>query len=614
MHGFRFSRIFLCLSVGMSAGLFAQNTDEIRTLDAYVVHSGAIANETPLPSYANAVSLLSFSPRVDVQSRNFSEAQGDISIRGGTFENTGFNIGGLAIFDPQTGHYLTEVPIDPLMIGLPKIMTGFENQKHSFNANVGSIHYDWNAVATAQGQVALSFGENQLNTQSIYLARPLSGGEQQATLDLGIARSESEGTIAFGDHQFTRYSGRFQYRTPTSSLNLFAGYQDKFFGWPNMYTPYNVQETEDIQTLLCIVDYRTEYSPGTAINLASYYRINWDDYEFDRDRPGLYNPYEHKTQVAGFHSSWSHTGSSQIEYGLSGDMFFDAIDSTTLTHSFQSRTYAQLKAYTSIPDLVNRLDLDVSVSIFDTNRNATALNPAIRASWDLTDNQSPASSACYAEYTSGSQVSGYTAIGSARSGLFAGNPDLGLERTHNFEIGYQWQNESIAFQMAAFYRLDRDLTDWTFNFDRQNARTANAVDIDTTGFEILASRQWKHSLLSLGYTFLEKAEDYGNKNIDASFYALNYANHRVTLSLIQQLHSKLELRLDSEYRVQQDNALRRSGQDAILAYLSLQFHPMETVNWYLRLSVENLLDSEFEEIPAVPASRRQFALQSTFSW
>ena len=172
------------------------------------------------------------------------------------------------------------------MLTLPTIVTGYENQVLSFSANAGSVQYQWNPVSTAQRQLTFSLGENNLNTQSFYMVQPIGEEGKTATFDIGIARSESNGTIEFGDHDFKRYSGRIQLRSDHSRLNLVAGYQDKFFGWPNMYTPYNVQETEDIQTLLLLADYELELTPQSTLNFASYYRVNWDDYEFDRDRSG----------------------------------------------------------------------------------------------------------------------------------------------------------------------------------------------------------------------------------------------------------------------------------------------------------------------------------------
>ena len=70
------------------------------------------------------MSIRGYEPLVDVQGRNLAEAQADISIRGGIFENTGFNLGAVTISDPQTGHYLAEIPLAPAMLGAPAVVTG----------------------------------------------------------------------------------------------------------------------------------------------------------------------------------------------------------------------------------------------------------------------------------------------------------------------------------------------------------------------------------------------------------------------------------------------------------------------------------------------------------
>ena len=81
------------------------------TLPTLYVRAQQTANIFPVSTYQTLISNLEFEPRIDLQSRNMAEAQGDVSIRGGIFENTGFRIGSATLIDPQTGHYFTEIPI-----------------------------------------------------------------------------------------------------------------------------------------------------------------------------------------------------------------------------------------------------------------------------------------------------------------------------------------------------------------------------------------------------------------------------------------------------------------------------------------------------------------------
>ena len=79
-------------------------------LPDYTVYSPRVALQDSTGSYPTPVTALRFEPLVDVQARNFAEDQADVAIRGGIFENTGFRIGGVSLYDPQTGHYFAEIP------------------------------------------------------------------------------------------------------------------------------------------------------------------------------------------------------------------------------------------------------------------------------------------------------------------------------------------------------------------------------------------------------------------------------------------------------------------------------------------------------------------------
>src|SRR5215210_6819489 len=86
----------------VGAALHAQTT---LSMPGVTVYSPRIANQSPAGTFAMPVSALRYEPRVDIQARNLAEGQADVTIRGGIFENTGFQVGSATLVDPQTGHY-----------------------------------------------------------------------------------------------------------------------------------------------------------------------------------------------------------------------------------------------------------------------------------------------------------------------------------------------------------------------------------------------------------------------------------------------------------------------------------------------------------------------------
>src|SRR4051812_47701568 len=169
-------------------------------LPKVVTYSDQVANQTPVSTFAMPVSGLSFDPRVDVQARNFAESQADVSIRGGVFENTGFKLGALSLYDPQTGHYFAEIPVAPAMLLSPHVLTGSENALTGFNAGVGTIAYGWRPIAQ-RGEASVAGGDFGTNRQSVYqgIVGPEQGGQRLAA-DIDLSRSESNGSVPFGDH------------------------------------------------------------------------------------------------------------------------------------------------------------------------------------------------------------------------------------------------------------------------------------------------------------------------------------------------------------------------------------------------------------------------------
>lgn len=588
----------------------------VGSLAPYVAVATRVANPGPAGSFTMPVSALSFEPRVDVQSRNLAEGQADLAIRGGTFENTGIKVGALGIPDPQTGHYLAELPVPPAMLQPPDVLVGLDNAARGGGALAGTIAYGWREIRDG-GQLNFSAGDHKFAQAALYQgwSRELPSDGGRMGFDYEVAHSESDGTRPAGDHRFDRIAGRWQWARERSQTDVFAGYQAKFFGWPNLYTPFGFNETDSLQTVLATANHRQRYGEGSWWEVGAFWRRNKDDYEFNRAVPGASNPFQHTTRVRGAAVEGRHqAGDIAVNYqaGWTGDQ----LQSTALTfgrYSDRAIVRAMVLPEWMVGPAARRLTIQAGGAYDDDNRQPGAWSPLASLAW--TRQSTEGQWRTYVEYAGSSQVPSYTALNSnPAAGLFRGNPGLRRQTARNLEAGVRFDSGRWRVEAVIFRRLDDDLVDWTFRRG-VTARTANPVDLRVDGLELLATWHAGPAEVVLGYSHLDKHADYRGATVDASFYALNFPRHRATAAFTWKLGSGWELRLDNEYRVQEPNPLRTlGGEHAFLTAAGLHFVPSWAPNFDWSLLVDNVWNSSFQEVPAVPAARRQLAVGAGYRW
>lgn len=611
--------IFSALLCSVTPFSYAQATSNTETaIEQITVEASATANKLPVGTFDSPVSNLEYDPRIDLQSRNMAEAQADVTIRGGIFENTGFKVGSATLLDPQTGHYVAELPIAPQMLTGPYILTGANNALNGMNSSVGSISFGFKPITTG-GNVSVGTGTNDFNLQSIY-AGISTDVDDAKNWQLGFegeySHSQSDGSIENGDHDFNRASARIQLISSDSQTDVLYGSQEKFFGWPNMYTPFGVNETEELETRLLMLNHQQNYADNSHFEVSAYYRKHNDHYVFSRENPSAFEAF-HETKVKSIAVSGSHAQNTAFAVNYSAQYIEDEIESTTLENNFTSRTYYKLSVLPEYKiDLKQNqlLTLRLGAAFDDTNRDDSELSLIGDISLN-TQNSDGSEQTVYLSYAQASQVAGYTAIGgSDQGGLFRSNYNLERETTKNLELGYLIQEQTWQLNSAVFYREDNNLTDWTFSFDSSSARFANPVDIDATGVEFFATKYFDTTELIASYTYLNKSENYGDADIDASFYALNFPDHRVTLGAIWTPNDLIEMRIDNEWRKQHENALRSGKDTALFTQVSLKITPTVINNLFITLAADNVWDESFEEIPGTPGRGEQYTLSATYSW
>ncbi|MEP1869581.1 MAG: TonB-dependent receptor [Paraglaciecola sp.] len=615
------------LSSVSTFSLAANDVNEVknednRDLEKIIVEGEVTANTQTVGTFNSPVSNLEYDPRVDLQSRNMAEAQADVTIRGGIFENTGFRVGSATLLDPQTGHYFAEIPIAQEMLTGANILTGVDNALFGFNSSVGTVSRSWKPIKT-MGSVSIGTGNNGFNLQRIHSSFSIPF-DDHSDWNIGFegehSLSESEGTIENGDHDFRRTSARIQLTGPASQTDLFFGYQEKFFGWPNLYTPFNVNETEDLRTRLLVLNHKQSY--GALVNndstfeVSAYYRRHNDHYVYSRENPSLFEAF-HETDVKSVAISGRHVQTELFALNYSAQFIEDSIQSTSLENNFTSRSYYKLSVLpeyqlvlTGGQDLTFRL----GGAFDDTNRDNSDVSLMGDITWNKVNSDNSLQSV-YVSYAQASQVAGYTAIGGSDSGgLFRSNYNLERETTQNFEVGLALDKHAWSLDSAIFYRLDDGLTDWTYNLDSTSARAANPVDIETLGLELLVTKHFDNAKIITSYTFLDKSEDYGSTEIDASFYALNYPDHRLTLGAVWSPTDIVEVRVDNEWRKHEENILRNGDNQAFFAHLTLNIAPSQFKGLNITLAADNPWGESFEEVPGTPGRGEQYSIAVSYHW
>ena len=583
------------------------------SLPAVTVFSPSVANQSPAGTFAMPVSALRYDPLVDIEPRNMAEAQSDVTIRGDTFENTGLEVGALSIFDPQTGHYLMELPIAPIMLGAPQVLTGAEHAIQSMNSTGGSVDYGWRQIGTG-GFASGALGDDGLEREEVYQGYA-GAGPRHLAADADWAHSSGNGTVPFGDFHFDRADARLEYAAPGSVTDLFAGYQASFFGWPDLYTPFDSDETENLQTVLVAANNREDLGGGQYFEAGAFYRRNKDDYAFDRFAPlGPVHPYQHTTWEYGV-ASGGRQEVSGVFVNYHVEQTTDSLQSTSLVFGpYHSRTLEKI-ALVPEEDWAapgGLVILKAGTTYDDSNRASGVFSPVAELSrtWNTSGLQR-----IYVSYSTTTEMPSYTALDSSpTSGLFLGNPNLGRTTSRDTEVGLSGNAGGWTGQASLFYRRDDNLVDWTYT-DGIFGRSANPVNLDTEGLELVARHSWGLVNAVFGYTALAKDANYLGAPVTASFYALNYARQRLTAAFTLQLTENLELRLDNAARIQAADSLRtQGGNDALVSSLGVNWHPTSQPRLEFSLMVDNLWNSAFQSVPGVPASRRQLSFGATYGW
>ncbi|MDX1284205.1 MAG: TonB-dependent receptor plug domain-containing protein, partial [Draconibacterium sp.] len=210
--------------------------------------------------------LLEYVAGVDVRQRGAEGVQTDISIRGGTFDQTLILLNGINITDPQTGHHNLNLPVSLSQIDRIEILEGPAARVYGPNAFSGAINIITKQKSSNDAEASFSGGSFG------YINGNLSASFQTGKMNhmLALNGKRSDGHIDNTD--FNEKNGFYSnlFNSQKGNLEFQLGASKKGFGANSFYTPKYPDQYEETKTLFSSI--RWESNGPLNLTPTIYYR------------------------------------------------------------------------------------------------------------------------------------------------------------------------------------------------------------------------------------------------------------------------------------------------------------------------------------------------------
>lgn len=540
--------------------------------------------ETLLPNKSVA-DVLALESGLDIRQRGPVGVQADVSIRGGSFDQTLLLWNGLKMSDPQTGHHLMNLPFPAFAIDQIVVSKNPAAKQYGLNAYSGYI----NIITKVPETNTLYFGTRQGDF-----------GLQQ--YQLGGAINQELGKIQWGQHlstQFSKSNGYTQntdfetkelfyqsdFKTSKAKLSVLGAYSERAFGARGFYVA-NSTEFETVKTGFLGLIHQLK-TGNWNFKSQAYWRNNDDRYIYLRAKPEVYTN-QHYTNTSGveFHS----VNKNRLgETGIGLDYRMESIRSYNIS---SAGTKPQLGNHKRnifgafIDHKYTHLDNRVIVlpgAYVNVVNNQVNFFPGLELKVLPTQNRRLM---VFCSSNDAMRLPTYTDFYYVSPNNI-GNPDLKPEKVSSLEIGSQYVLKNHTFAAAYFNRNSENTIDWSRPSDTVKWQPLNLTRLKTNGFEF----NYKYSsngllqLLSVDYTYL-------NMNV---LQTENWISRYSLSNLKHQLVCKMSLQLPKQFVF--TTTLRHLQRVQLVDYQLLDLR----LNWVNKkvaafVDVSNVLDTNYLEV------------------
>lgn len=565
--------------------------------------------------------LLEYFAGVDVRQRGAEGIQADVSIRGGTFDQTLILLNGVNITDPQTGHHNLNLPISLSQVERIEILEGPAARIYGPNAFSGAINIVTQQADSKLIRASLSAGSFG------YFDGNLSGSFVTGKLNHSVAvnRKSSDGYINNTDFKSSNLFYSNQLFAEKGTFSFQAGTSGKSFGANSFYTPKYPNQYEATKTIFT----SAKWESNSKIHLTPlvYYRRHQDRFELFRDNPASWysNHNYHLTNVYGANlNSWFQWNLGKTAFGvefrsenilsnvLGEDLdqpqdvpgedaqFTKSAGRNTVSVFFEHAAYINNWTFTA--------------GLMSNYISESSLGIHVFPGFDVSYNFIPEFK-IFTSYNTSLRMPTFTDL-YYKGPTNIGNPDLNPEKSATIEGGLKLNQPFIKGHVVVFYRQGKDIIDWVKMNEGEVWQPKNLTQLNSLGTEVQLQFNLKQQfggmvpnkiMLSYFNNNLEKA------NLDfISNYVLDNLKHKFVGSVNQSFTKNLSVDIKTTFQNREGTYTEfvDSNPGNEVDYKSFWLVDAKlNYNWkYLNVyvSANNLFDNTYNDIGNVVQPGRWF--------
>lgn len=554
--------------------------------------------------------LLIYAANIDVVQRGGHGVQSDISIRGGSKDQTAILLNGVNLSNPHTGVYSLDIPVNLSDIERIEIIHGPSALIYGASAFAGGVNIITKKRADSKGYARIESGMHNMRGLEMRGATKLG----IATTSLSAGYNSSDGYTDNTDYNLYNVlmQTRLQFRE-NSKLDLNLGYNDKKYGANSFYTGAFPNQ----------FDHTTRYTSslkgvfGSKLKFIPilYWFRHHDIFELRRGSENGKN--YHRGDTYGTNLIMQYT-SKLGSTSLGGELRHEDIMSSVLG-KLMVEPHRKYKKYD------DRLNSSVTLE-HTAMLNHFVMSAGVLMHYNTLEKGKykfyPSASIAYRPTDA---INIYTAWGnSTRLPSFTelyyttetheSNENLKPERSQSVDLGFKYKNSFISAYITGYLMWGRNIIDWV-NKQKEDGRTVSAswnhTEVNTQGAEMgvrfrlgdLVPVLGENASLSLDYARMH--QDCDTKGLN-SLFKLNYLRDKFVTAFSHHIYKGFSagwyLRYQKRMGVYKafENAVE-VGKKPYKAYSTLDLKiNYQHENLLLHLNLNNIYDTKYNDIGNIP--------------